>query len=199
MNPFSEDKLITYFNNRVSTYGPSTESCEWNSVYSQTKRYQIICQNINPAAHSIIDVGCGTGDFFHYLKYNNINLNYTGIDISAKMIIAAQKAYPRGNFRCLSINECGINNKYDIVIASGLFNLISLDHLNFVQKNIKLLQKMAKKQLIINFLHLKKQLKKSKFYYYSEQEIDALFSFIKKPKTYIRKYLPNDITVVINL
>ena len=183
----------------MANYGPSTDSCEWNSVYSQTKRYQIICQNINPTAQSIIDVGCGTGDFFHYLKYNNINLNYTGIDISSKMIIAAQKAYPSGNFRCLSINDCAVNNQYDIVIASGLFNLITVNHLSFVQKNINLLQKMAKKQIIINFLHLKKQRKKSKFYYYSEQEINALFSFIKKPKTYIKKYLPNDITAVINL
>ena len=168
----------------------------WNSRYSQTIRYDILFDTLKNGNGSICDVGCGCGDFFHYLNSKNSLLKYTGIDISANMIVLAQKAYPLGNFRCLDLAEILIKNTFDYVVASGIFNLHMIDHNNTTLNIIKQMIQCANSSIRFNILtnKFKHSSSDSNIIY---ADIDALYEKLHplvRSINVITGYLPYDAT-----
>jgi ubiquinone/menaquinone biosynthesis C-methylase UbiE len=195
---YTTETLIEHYNNQIATFGPTTNALQWYSKFTQEERYKIICNQINETNVSILDVGCGCGDLYDYIKTNKYPFNYTGIDISANMIISAQKAYPSGHFKCLNLNEICINNSFDYIVASGIFNLRMKNHLNTMITAINTMLNHTKKSVIVNFLSHKvtKWSKSNEFVYTNPHEI--LPYFTNSQNQIIDKYLPNDITLILS-
>ena len=73
---------------------------------------------------NILDVGCGTGDFFEIAP----DSNYIGFDISAKYIKKAEEKYRnRAIFFCDSIDNIDFSKmpELDIVVLRGVFHHLS--------------------------------------------------------------------------
>ena len=90
----------------------------WGSVESQVKRFKILSEIGDLTGKSVLDVGCGFGDLYDYLKYK-ISY-YVGIDINPKQIEEAKKRYPV-EFHIGKIDK--VMGHFDYVFASGIFNL----------------------------------------------------------------------------
>lgn len=196
MPNYTFDSLADYYNKTISKHGNSRKALMWNSHFSQTVRYKILCDQLHQQPYSICDVGCGCGDLFHYIKHHQLPFDYTGIDISANMIVAAQKAYPTGIFRCLSLDEIKINHSFDCVMASGIFNLRMKDHDNTVFNTINTMIDLAKSHIRFNVLtqNYKRSSTSNSFVY---TDIDALYNRLKPLVNTIRiqqDYLPHDVT-----
>ena len=74
----------------------------------------------------ILDVGTANGELIYFLnqKFKN-NYEYTGIDISNKLIDFAKKNQPKIRFLKKNINDKSFKEKFDIIIllgVSGYFN-----------------------------------------------------------------------------
>lgn len=86
--------------------------------YTQEAIYvhQLIQQHCKHA-HSILDLGCGTGK--HAAEFFNLGYKVTGVDISAKMIRIAEKNYRQDgiSFQHGDIRNIRLNKKYDVVVA----------------------------------------------------------------------------------
>ena len=149
---YSIEELTRYFNHRITQFGPTIEGLQWQSRDSQETRYNVIKHHLPNQKSSLLDVGCGCGDFFHYLKKHQLPFHYTGIDVSANMIISAQESYPSGIFKCLSLEEISINHSFDYVVASGTFNIRMYDYQNYLINQLKIMINITKKLMIINFL-----------------------------------------------
>lgn len=110
-----------YFTKKVLEYGNTNKGVDWNSKESQELRFQqlskIIAEKNN--RFSICDYGCGYGAYCDYVTNNGFDLDYTGIDISSQMIENAKALYPDKKF----LNCAEIDEEYDYIIASGIFNL----------------------------------------------------------------------------
>ena len=78
-NEFTYESLINHYNQQITTYGPTIDALQWYSIFTQQERYKIICEQINEENISLLDVGCGCGDLYDYIKRNNFNFKYTGI------------------------------------------------------------------------------------------------------------------------
>ncbi len=201
ISTFNEESLIQHYNKQIAKHGPSIDALQWYSHFTQHTRYEILCHNLPEQIKSICDVGCGCGDLYHYIKLHNLPLSYTGIDISAKMIVAAQKAYPKGIFKCLPINTLSINNRFDCTMASGVFNLKMEDHLNYVLSMIKNMIRISKYQVRFNLLsHKAKKWSKSDTFVYIDPAIlqNKLKQDVKKISI-LDTYLPNDATLILDL
>ena len=82
---------ILFYDNRVSIHGTSYKSLNWGSKESQNLRFKVLSSIGDFNRKKILDFGCGIGDYYSWLIENNFNVNYTGIDISSKMVL---KKYP---------------------------------------------------------------------------------------------------------
>ena len=199
--PFTEDKLTQYYNQRAAKYKHNIDALQWQSEYSQYARFEIIYEHILPECKTLCDLGCGYGDFYNFLINTERQLNYTGIDITAKMIVAAQRAYPSGTFKCTDLNSIRQRHHFDTIIASGVFNLRMENHDDYLYQHIQLMALSAKKQFIFNVLSDKtNRFSRSKeFVYYKKNEIETMLNKCQIKYRIIDDYLPNDMTIIANL
>ena len=69
-------------------------------------------------SHStVLDVGCGPGNFSRYLLENIPSLRITGTDLAPKMIELARQNIPQGEFHILDTREIGsLNRSFDVIL-----------------------------------------------------------------------------------
>lgn len=71
----------------------------------------------------LLDADCGTGAVISLLNEKYPNKNYTGIDLSPKMIDVAKRKNNGANFVCGDCEELPFaNNSFDVVICSQSFH-----------------------------------------------------------------------------
>ena len=63
-------KLYTDLYNQ---YGENVRSLNWGSQQSQHLRFEAMTNNLDLNNQTILDVGCGFGDFYKFLKYAHKN------------------------------------------------------------------------------------------------------------------------------
>lgn len=76
-------------------------------------------------SHTILDVGCGRGDLFGYMKeiFQTNDITYSGMDLSTNLIEIGKRKFPDAIFINEDILKDQIEDKFDWVVGSGLFNL----------------------------------------------------------------------------
>ena len=89
---------------------------------------------MNYLVGNILDLGCGYGRLYPYLKKKG---KYTGIDISIKGIKKAKKDYPDGTFHIMGAEVTTFdNNEFDSVFAG--FNVVDeINNLDLTFEEIK--------------------------------------------------------------
>ncbi|HAW50365.1 TPA: glycosyl transferase [bacterium] len=92
---------------------------------------------IIPPNSSILEIGCGTGDFIKYLRPKR----GVGIDFSPEMIRIAKEKYPEYEFLIDDAENLHITEKFDYVILSDL-----VGYLDDVWQACRELQKVTKKE-----------------------------------------------------
>lgn len=128
------------------------KSLGWNTRYSQKVRFEAIKQIGIKNGDKVLDIGCGFGDLYFYLKNFNLNIDYTGIDLNPNFIeIAKNNCGNNCNFIVGDINKIK-NQKFDWVVASGIFNF---DVPKWDKEILTIIKKMfdyCLKGISINFL-----------------------------------------------
>ena len=101
--------------------------------------YLLRCvEKTNKKEPSVLDAGCGNGDFLRYLKQKSKNFKLTGIDY--------YKNTPeeRINFLSGDIFNTEFNEEFDVVIS-----LAVIEHISEVRKYVERLKQLCKKDGII--------------------------------------------------
>lgn len=116
------NQVKSYYSNKVIENGATPAGVDWNSVESQTLRFEVLSQVINRDSNfTILDFGCGFGSMYDYFKDKYKNFHFTGFDISDEMIANANKLYPEEH--ATWITDLNQDKKFDYCIASGIFNV----------------------------------------------------------------------------
>jgi ubiquinone/menaquinone biosynthesis C-methylase UbiE len=68
---------------------------------------------------SILEIGCGTGEFCELIKKKFNTISVTGIDVSDPAIEICKKKYPDINFYVADASVYNFESKYDIIISSN--------------------------------------------------------------------------------
>ena len=190
-------QLAHHYNRLFTRFGPSFSALQWHSVYTQQKRYDVLLQDLPPSISTLCDIGCGCGDLFHFIKQQRLNLNYTGIDVSANMVVAAQRAYPSGTFRCLELRDILPNHTFDLVVASGIFNNQNPNHLNQLINTVKDMITLAKYEVRFNVLSHRTVKKEKTLVYTNPDDVIPLLRPHANSIELVDGYLPNDVSFVI--
>ncbi len=175
---------IKFYQKLIKKYKQKdVRSLGWGSRESQGIRFRILAGIGIASEDTVLDVGCGYGDFSQPLSRN-----YTGYDIVPEMITEARKRYPQHKF----ITEWN-DETFDWIIASGVFNM--------EDANMGLITRMFKncnKGIAVNFLcRYRGMEEKDDRKYHDPADIIKLVEIMSNKWVVRHDYRHNDFTVYV--
>jgi SAM-dependent methyltransferase len=108
-----------------------------------------------PGAPSVLDVGCGLGDFLRYLRGRGFAGRYTGVDLVPELVEAARSYHPRVTFIVADILDTELAlEPHDYVVASGLFDYRTPDSAERLPRTVRRLFDLCRRGLAWNVLNV---------------------------------------------
>jgi SAM-dependent methyltransferase len=131
MDELAKEYVISFFDKSLRLHGDRPEAVRWTPP-GQIIHYKCML-DIAPSIEgsTILDFGCGKGDFYGFLQRNNIHVSYTGVDLNPSLIELAKQKYPGVPFSVFDITTDSlpdtfpdtINDTFDYIFLCGVFNL----------------------------------------------------------------------------
>jgi SAM-dependent methyltransferase len=144
-----------YHQDRIARFGQSTvEALGWKNEDSQRKRFQDFCDFADLNGKSVLDVGCGQADFYHFLTNRYRDLRYTGIDQSSSFLQEAWRNLEGSTNAKLLIGEFGsaLLPVSDYVVCIGALNYRTSES-GFIQRMISKLYGISRLGLGLSLLN----------------------------------------------
>lgn len=182
-----------YYNELVEKYGDSYKSCDYGNKDSQIKKFKVLLGVFDQKAISVLDVGCGTGDFYCYLKEKFNYINYEGIDLSEKMVALCKSKYGEKLFK--QKNLLDYKHKKDFIVANGVFYLIRTNPEKNMQILINYMFSLCCKGVAFNSLSSWATKKEEKEFYADPIKILEFCSTLTQKVVLRHDYLPHDFTI----
>lgn len=104
---------------------------------------------------SLLDVGCGSGNFYEGFQETGLThfIEYVGIDIAEKNIENCKILYPDADFRLGDVRDIRfVDDSFGIVLASRVLEYLSPDDLEVALGEI---MRVARDTVILNFFYEK--------------------------------------------
>lgn len=172
----------------------------WKSRQTQEARFNALLAIADLKDKSILDLGCGLGCLYGYLKEQGWNGEYTGIDVLDMMIRGARKRFPGAAFEKKNILLNPPNRQWDYVLISGIFNHRVKDNWAWIEETVRSCFKLSRVGMAFNLLESQSR----------EDDIDPGFFYAKRldleQKAYlwsggnykiVSGYLPDDMTAYL--
>ena len=122
MNIIERATIIHFHRHRIAEYSPGTvKALGWKGPESQCKRFEVLATVGNLHSCTVLDLGCGYGDFRAFLETRYSHFTYIGIDQVPEFIEYACGRYedlPRTYFFQADFSTAQLP-PVDYVVASG--------------------------------------------------------------------------------
>ncbi len=195
--------IEAYYKDKIKDDNEDFEIHGWESDEAQRERYDALINNVSLEEKSFLDVGCGTGALFRYIKAKNISCDYLGVDALVGMVNIAKSRSSDGVFLHLNIDDEVLpfcEECFDVIYSSGIFNLNYGNNELFIRGIIEKLFPITSETLVLNFLSDKSKNKEDKYFYTNTESIDFILKKSKiefKSRRFIENYLDNDFTLIL--
>lgn len=155
----AEDRRIArFYAQRLARFGPDHRALHWSSPTAQTDRFARLAAIGLGSGDSLLDVGCGLGDFLGWLAARGVMPVYTGLDMTPQMVAAAGQRHPPDRFpgaRFLVGNLMDpalplAPRSFDWVVASGIFACRTADPQAYMRAGIARMMALAGRGVAFN-------------------------------------------------
>ncbi|HAU36183.1 MAG TPA: class I SAM-dependent methyltransferase [Phycisphaerales bacterium] len=193
-----KDRIRRHYEPRIRVGREHFDILDWASAASQEARFGVLADRVELAGRSLLDVGCGLGDLWAYLRRRNIAVDYTGVDLLEKMVSAARARHSEARFVCGDVftQDLFPPESFDVAFCSGMFNLNLGNNLEFLPRAVGRLLGLVRGTLAINLLHRRRPPAEDRYFCYDPQEVRKLLEPLCGRITILDDYLPNDFTVL---
>ncbi len=108
-----------------------------------------------PQGPSVLDAGCGLGDFYGYLRGQGFAGRYTGVDLVPELIEAARARHPGVTFVVADLLDPDLAlESHDYVVAAGLFDYRTPDSEERLPRSVRRLFDFCRRGLAWNVLNV---------------------------------------------
>lgn len=117
------NRVAAYYTSKLAAHGPTPAGVDWNGAASHELRHTQFLRLIDGDRDaSIMDVGCGFGDFFRFLRAEGHRGTFIGYDVAPGMIAKASELHGEGTDRrwCVGARPTEVA---DFAVASGILNV----------------------------------------------------------------------------
>jgi SAM-dependent methyltransferase len=121
LSPEDLDYIRSRYQRRIAEKGLTFDSMNSGTREKQRLRHQVHAEAVRPG-QSVLDVGCGLGDFCRFLQERGFSGQYTGTDIVPEYIEHCRQNFPDGTFVLADALSGGFPGEFDTIVASQVFN-----------------------------------------------------------------------------
>jgi SAM-dependent methyltransferase len=112
-----------YYTARLAEHGPTPRGVDWKDDTSHRSRHRQFLRLVeNDADASVLDLGCGYGDFLPFLRGAGHRGRFVGYDLAPAMVEAARSLHGEGPDRAWRVGASPPEPE-DYAVASGILNV----------------------------------------------------------------------------
>jgi SAM-dependent methyltransferase len=194
MNEADKIEIIKRYESRLAEYGHDVRTLASGSDVKQRLRYRTLLDIGISSGDKILDLGCGFGDFFGFIRNEGIDVEYVGYDIVPGLLEEARKAYPAARFELRDIQEKPPAETFDWVTSSQAFNnrLKYEDNADMVRDVIKIAFDACLKGMVIDMMSSYVDFREERLYYFDPAEMFTFAKGLAKRVVLRHDYLPHE-------
>ncbi len=191
-------RILDHYDHRIQPGRASFDVLDWSDRDSQLKRFAVLPANVELDGKTLLDVGCGLGDLWAFLNAHDISVEYVGVDLSEKMVCAARRLHPDAEFVSGDVfkDEVFPPGAFDVVFASGVFNLDLGNNREFLARAVRRLLDLAGECVVFNLLHTRADVCHEGYVYYDPAEVLKDLEALSCHVTVVDDYLDGDFTLI---
>ena len=193
-------RIIDSQSHALRQHGYHPNSLLWSNTEVQELRFKILADVGIEQGDTVLDVGCGFGDFADYLSRQDKAVGFTGIDLSEDLLIEGRKHFP--DLELLQGDLFDFNpapQSYDYVTLSGALNRKFDNAKEYTHHIIQRMFQTCKKGIAFNLLDARHEWTSTRWDLQSfyPDEIKDWISLLSNKNIIIDNYLENDFTVML--
>ena len=116
------DQLRSFWNDRARSAATDAERVD-SKRRAQRMRFEAFVRCHDLAGASVLDIGCGVGDFYGHLTDLRVSCDYTGVDLSTEMVARAREKYPGARFAAADVLGWAEEERFDVTVAFAIHNV----------------------------------------------------------------------------
>lgn len=196
----------------IERHGYQPQALYWSNREIQEIRFQNLisilpCSNtLKDEAWTLLDVGCGFADLVDYLAHANYSPDYTGLDVSPDIVLAAKSLHPKLVILESELAEAQFSeSQFDYVMLSGALNEVVETEIentaqfkgHYAKSVIKEMYRICTKGVAFNLLDANHTWIQSRFdlQSFEPKEMVAFCEGFADEVELIEGYLDNDFTI----
>jgi ubiquinone/menaquinone biosynthesis C-methylase UbiE len=189
MHDLDKRRIIERYNARFAEHGVSMATMASGTEARRTMRYEVLLELGIRDGDSVLDLGCGFGDFAGFLQARGIRAHYTGYDINPVLVKAAQARHPNREFEVRDVFAEPFPT-FDYIVSSSAFNLPLRyeDNYAFVSRLFRVCHAHAHRGVAIDFLSSYVDFRSAEGFHYEPERVLQLAKAITKRVTLRHDY-----------
>jgi SAM-dependent methyltransferase len=187
LHPDDVNHVIERYQKRILEHGVTFASLNSGNEAKQALRHSVHASALRGARPSILEVGCGLGDFYRYVAGRNRDCTYCGYDIVPEYVAECRRMFPEASFEVRNIFLEGIASTYDSIVMSQVLNnrYQKSDNMKVMRRALELAFEHARISVSVDMLSTYVDFRNTELYYYSPEEIFSVAKAIA-PRVLIR-------------
>ncbi|HEX2565636.1 MAG TPA: class I SAM-dependent methyltransferase [Burkholderiales bacterium] len=197
-----ESSTTRWYATHIRRYGYGYRALGFGHRSSQEKRFGALLGLGAFHGRSVLDAGCGFGDFLAFLQERGMSPQYTGFDLCAPMVERCRKRFAEkdasARFLVGDALTFADGAPYDYVVASGIFGLAARGTRARIRPTVTRLFGMCRQGLAVNFLSARAPRRSTARVYVEPAEMLELGLSLTPAARLDHSYLPNDFTLLLH-
>lgn len=187
LDPDDVSLVVERYQRRIAEHGATFASLNSGSEEKQALRHSVHATALSGTKPSILEIGCGLGDFYKYLTAHSRGCSYYGYDIVPEYIAECQRVYPRAEFAVRNVFQDGIDGSFDTVVMSQVLNnrYQKSDNMQVMQRALELAFEHTRISVSVDMLSTYVDFQNPDLFYYAPEEIFRVAKAIA-PRVLIR-------------
>jgi SAM-dependent methyltransferase len=121
-DPSIVSSVAAYYTSKLALHGSTPQGVDWNGQASHELRHRQFLRLLDDSEASVLDLGCGFGDFLRFLRAEGYRGAFIGYDVAPDMIAEALRLHGEGADHRWRIGAMPTETA-DFAVASGIFNV----------------------------------------------------------------------------
>ncbi|MFX0210363.1 MAG: class I SAM-dependent methyltransferase [Candidatus Hodarchaeota archaeon] len=198
MNPKDKKMYIERYEKNYERYGYDPRTLGW-SKGRQEIRFHVLTSIGDVRNKSILDLGCGFADLYDFLVRRGWQGKYTGFDIVPKLVEVARERHPGIDVRLSDILEDDTDEKFDYILASGVFNAKLSGESNelYIKKMMQKMFEMAYIGISVDFMSSYVDYRQEETYHVEPEVVFKMCKKLSKRVILRHDYMPYEFAVYV--